>query len=109
MAVAAQSVYDGWDDEDSDGGICDEISREIQTIIASELNDVDVTDGGHDGDDHATTLASDSSGQIFEIDIPANVYERGGGYSWSKIPNITIEASDVLISKVDLRRDQVFD
>ena len=114
MAEAAQRVYDEWDQDDEyndfgDGGICDAIAQELQGVIASNIADANMTDGGQDGDDHAYTLVSDSSHQIFEVDIPPHVYERGGGYSWTKLPNIVFEPSDVLINKLNWNYNDIFE
>ena len=106
MATAAQLVYDEWDEDDEDGtegGICDEIASRIQEVISS-LPDVDITDGGHDGDDHAWTIAYNDQ-EAFGVDIAPHVYERGGGYSWTKIPGVTFDEQDINIFK--LRRSDI--
>lgn len=111
MAEAAQRVYDEWvseDDDDFEGGICDEIASAIQEVIANNLDDAEITEGGHDGDDHAWTLVSDGK-LVYEVDIPPHVYEHGSGYSWSKIEGVRFKSSDVIISKIDARYDQVFE
>jgi hypothetical protein len=38
--------------------------------------------------------------EAYEVDIPPGVYESGGGYSWTVHTDATIEASDVVISKI---------
>ena len=108
MAEAAQRVYDEWvseDDDDFEGGICDEIASAIQEVIANNLDDAEITEGGHDGDDHAWTLVSDGK-LVYEVDIPPHVYEHGSGYSWSKIEGVRFKSSDVIISKIDARRSK---
>lgn len=107
MAQAAQTVYNEWDQEDEfcdygDGGICDEIAREIGGIIVQNIAGVELTDGGMDGDDHAYNIVYNDT-EAYAVDIPAHVYERGGGYSWQKIPGVTITADDVVIEAVDRR------
>jgi GNAT superfamily N-acetyltransferase/2'-5' RNA ligase len=112
MAAAAQEIYDAWDQggyrsseggdiEFGEGGICDSIAREIGGIIASKIRNVEVTDGGQDGDDHAWTVAYRGK-EVYGIDIPHTLYERGGGYSWTKVPGVTFGADDVEIFPMDV-------
>jgi ribosomal protein S18 acetylase RimI-like enzyme len=99
MAEAAQKIYDSWEqgEEDDDlggGGICDEIAGAIAGIIVGNITDSDTVDGGQDGDDHAWVIAG-LNGKAYGVDIPPGVYETGGGYSWTKRPLVTFDASDV--------------
>src|SRR5262245_59413971 len=89
------------DPELGGGGICDRISDEISGVIVSSLDDVNVTDGGADGDDHSWTIAY-RGGEAYGVDIAPSVYERGGGYSWTKVPDVTFDSSDIDIWKVPL-------
>ena len=107
---AAQHIYDEWeqnddgeDDEYGGGGICDTVAQEIQGIIAGKLKDVEMTDGGHDGDDHAWTVCYNDT-EAYGVDIPPHVYEIGGGYSWEKRPGVTFHEQDVVIFKIN-RKD----
>ncbi len=68
------------------------------------LPDVEIVDGGHDGDDHAYVIVY-SIDEAYAVDIPPGVYETGGGYSWKKISNAVITPEDVIIEEVD--RDEV--
>lgn len=104
LAAAAQKVYDEWDEDDyGGGGICDDVSAAMSDVIAnSASNDPDILDGGHEGDDHAWLIVR-SGNEAYSVDIPSYVYERGGGYSWSKIPGVKIRPSDVEIFPVDAR------
>ncbi len=106
MAQKAQQVYDEWDPEDigGAGGICDEIAQEIAGVIANRLGDVEIVDGGHDGDDHAWNIVYDDH-DAYGVDIHPSVYEQGGGYNWKKIPEVTIRPDDVDI--FPLRREDV--
>ena len=104
IVAAAQRVYDEWEqDEDGNdeflgnGGVCDQINQEIQEILSGA--GFDVIDGGQDGDDHAFSFAV-KDGSTYLVDIPANVYEVGSGYTWKKRPNVTITAQDVVISPI---------
>lgn len=110
MAKAAQSVYNDWapDEEGIDeiyggGGICDDISGEILSIIYEKIGNIDIIDGGQDGDDHAYLIVYNDS-EAYIVDIPPGVYEEGGGYNWQKKPDVTIQASDVIIEPIN-RKD----
>jgi hypothetical protein len=106
LAAAAQAVVDEWeqdedgvDEEWGMGGACDRVADAMADIIAKELPEVDVRGGGQDGDDHAFLLVTRHREQ-YNVDIPANVYEIGGGYRWRKIPGAFITPEDVLIEAV---------
>jgi len=100
MASVAQKVYDEWlPDEGDTGGICDMVANEIGGVIASKISDVDIDDYGQEGDDHAALVVS-LGNERYYVDIPAYVYETGGGYNWTKIPNVTISANDVIVERV---------
>lgn len=98
MAAAAQKVYDEWqpgeDDDFGGGGICDEVAVEIGGVIVGAIEDVEIADGGQDGDDHAWVIVG-KDGEAYGVDIPPNVYETGSGYNWTKIPDVTIEPEDI--------------
>lgn len=111
MAAAAQAVYDSWDasGEDGDpdvgfGGICDEVSQAIGSVLAHA--GIDTVEGGQEGDDHSFLYAYDDV-DAYSVDIPPGVYERGSGYNWTKIEGVTITAEDVEIYEV--RREDVVD
>lgn len=103
MASAAQAIYDEWQDSEDDdfggGGICDAIADEVGSIIAQNIADVDIRDGGWEGDDHAYVIAT-LGGESVAVDIPSGVYETGGGYSWTKVPDVTFTPDDVAISSL---------
>jgi hypothetical protein len=104
IAKAAQIVYDDWEQE-VDGlgvdhnGICDEIANQAIGGILAQM-EIDYTEGGHDGDDHAYLVAYDENSS-YMVDIPYVLYERGGGYQWEKIPGVEFEPEDVEIVPVD--------
>ena len=104
FAKAAQAVYDEWtpgddgDDEFGSGGICDAIANAIGDVLSS--NGIDYTEGGHDGDDHAYLVAYNDQ-EAYVVDIPYHVYESGGGYNWSRIPDVQFTPEDVVIAETD--------
>lgn len=112
LAQAAQLVIDEWSqneegfDEDlGNGGICDLVSQAMADVIVGSMADVEIVDGGHDGDDHAWLIVVDAN-EAVGVDIPPGVYETGGGYSWKKIEDVEIEPTDVVLWSID-RRDIV--
>lgn len=101
LAAAAQAVYGDWNPEDEfcevgGGGICDSVASAMESVIGEHLPDVTVTEGGQPGDDHAFLYVYDDK-EAFGVDIPAGVYERGGGYRWQKIPDVKIRPEDVVV------------
>lgn len=107
LAAAAQRIVDEWEQDEEgldpdlgSGGVCDRISDALGDVIFGEVDGVNVTEGGWEGDDHAWIIVYDDS-DAFAVDIPPGVYETGGGYSWKKIEGAQIGPEDVVIEKVD--------
>jgi ribosomal protein S18 acetylase RimI-like enzyme len=113
FADVAQHEYDKWfqdengvDEQYGEGGICSSISREMMEVISSNLEDVKVAEGGQDGDDHSWVIAWNKH-EAYGVDIPAGVYETGGGYKWVKRKNVTITVDDVNVFKVDVSPEEL--
>lgn len=113
LAQAAQAVLDDWEQDEEGlheelgaGGICDRVSEAMSAVVSNKIADINITEGGQPGDDHAYFIAYDED-EAFAVDIPPSVYETGGGYSWKKIPDAVIEASDVVFSEIE--RDLIAD
>lgn len=116
FALAAQKIYDEWeqdeegnDEELGSGGICDLISREISGILSE--NGWETTEGSQDGDDHSFVLTFNPNGKskkIYTIDIPNQVYERGGGYTWKKIPGVKFNQEHILIGNLKINQDEFY-
>jgi hypothetical protein len=111
MAAAAQKVYDEWtqdaegvDEELGTGGICDKVSEEVGNVVASNVPDVAFDDGGSGGEDHAWVIVS-RDGEAYGVDIAPEVYERGGGYCWRKLPNVRFDPDHVEIFEVPFPRE----
>lgn len=104
IAVSCQKVYDGWtQEEDECGGICNEMAEMISNVLV-DLPDVDLFEGGHEGDDHAWVIVQ-KSGEAYGVDIPPEVYETGGGYNWKKKEGVKILADHVVIFPVPLQHE----
>lgn len=99
LAAVAQKVYDDWkEEEDAGGGICDSIADEMTTAVINLIPDVQVREGGHDGDDHAWIIVQrEATGESFGVDLPPSTYETGAGYQWKKLEGVVIRPSDVEI------------
>ncbi len=105
LAAAAQQVYDenvfvNNEDPEEEHGICDEISEAMQGVIASS-EDVELHEGGQDGDDHAWIIVT-SDREAYGVDIAPGVYETGGGYNWKLLPGIVFKPTDVDIWPMDM-------
>jgi hypothetical protein len=112
IASEAQKIYDEWtqdesgvDEEYGAGGICDAIASRIMDFLYPILEgkfgpDCEYDRGGQDGDDHEWLMIFNDK-EAFGIDIPHALYERGGGYSWTKIPGAVFRADDVEIWEIN--------
>ena len=106
MAHSAQKALNEWEQDENGqdvelgtGGVCDQISRALSEVIL-KLDGIDITEGGHEGDDHSYIIVYNDD-EAFSVDIPPYIYETGGGYSWKKKPNVKIQPDDILIERVD--------
>jgi hypothetical protein len=104
LAQKAQEVYDSWSEdwcmseEVGHGGIC----HLIADAFLSELY--------KQGFDEAVSVSSDHEVHVwvalkleegvFLLDLPYNIYERGGGYNWTKISGIIFSPEDLVIDRL---------
>ena len=102
---------EGFDEILGGGGACDAISGAFEDALHFTYVDASghemspsFMDGGQPGDDHAWLIVYDDY-EAVAVDIPPYVYERGGGYSWRKIPGVKIRPSDIVIEP--LRRSDI--
>lgn len=103
LAEAADAVVQAWEqDEDGfdevygTGGPCDDVASALAGVI--DLEGVELIEGGQEGDDHAWWIvARPDTEEAVGLDVPARVYETGGGYSWTKVPNAKINPEDVAV------------
>jgi hypothetical protein len=98
IVAAAQSVYDWWDqgeeDELNGGGICHLIADKVCNLLYSK--DIVCTTVSSTHEFHVYVVAQCSDG-VFKIDIPYRLYEHGGGFTWTKIPDVTFSTSDIVL------------
>lgn len=100
LAEKAQSCFEDWDFRL--GGACDLIAEQMGWIIAAAMN-VEILEGGQDGDDHAWLLVFDADAcELCSVDIPWDVYEVcHGQYRYSRIEDAEITAKDVVIDPLN--------
>lgn len=111
LAEAAQKIYDQWnqdsegvDETSGTGGICDEISEAIGSVIAQKVAGAELFSGGQEGDDHAFIVVQRDD-EAFGVDIPPGVYESGGGYNWRKKEGVTFSPEYVVIFPVPMQEE----
>ena len=111
MAAAAQKIYDEWaqnsegiDEELGSGGICDGVAEALGTIISESIDEAELFEGGHQGDDHAFVIAQRGA-EAFGVDIPSGVYEYGGGYNWRKKKGVKFSPEYIVIFPVPLHEE----
>jgi hypothetical protein len=106
--VVAQKIYDDWeqDDEGFDdlygvGGICDDIADKFCEIIYNS-NDEFICTTIYDAHNYHTSVyvANTNTKELYHIDLPYYHYEKGAGYNWEKIPNVTFDVSMIEINDI---------
>jgi hypothetical protein len=104
LAKAAQKQYDEWDvsdpedDELNGGGICHLIADEMADVLSK--HGIDASTVSSDHEQHVYLVAAFREG-VYLIDVPYSTYERGGGYSWTKIPGVEFGPDDVSVERLD--------
>lgn len=92
-----QQDAEGYDEEVGSGGVCHLFAE----IIAEVLNDAgfptSTVSSSHEVHVYCVSQASDG---VWEVDIPYCIYEKGGGYNWTKIPDVTFEPDDIVINRL---------
>lgn len=105
MVKAAQEQYDDWrqdhdgqDDELGRGGICHLIADDlIDVLYRHKIENVQSVCSNYE--QHVYVVGQFKEG-IYEIDIPYDVYETGGGFTWKKIPNVQFSRNDIVIRRL---------
>ncbi len=105
MLKGVQQLYDAWkseedpmDDPYAGGGIC----HEFADIISGVLNENGyeaTTISASVGENHVWAVVKVREG-VYEVDIPFCIYEKGGGYTWEKIPDVTFQKDDIHIGRL---------
>lgn len=105
MVKVAQEQYDAWkqdhngqNDELGSGGICHLIADDlIGVLYRHKIENVQSVCSNYE--QHVYVIGQFKEG-IYEIDIPYDVYETGGGYTWKKIPDVQFSRNDIVISRL---------
>jgi hypothetical protein len=101
LIKTAQEEYEAWDEENVDhyagGGICHFIADNFCEV----LNAHGITCGSisSDHEQHVYVLAQFAEG-VYSIDLHHSYYETGGGFRWSKIPNVVLDPGDIHFYRV---------
>ena len=106
LAAAAQKEYDDWvqdeeghNEELGSGGICHLIAdRLIDVLYNHGINRCQTVSSCHE--QHVYVVGQFREG-IYLIDVPYSYYERGGGFTWKKIPNVQFSADHIEVQKLD--------
>ena len=106
LAQAAQRVYDEWeqDEEGMDielgvGGICQNIAEAMASVLAENGIECQTVDGNGVGEQHVWVIAYNrQTNEVYDVNIPPNVYEQGSMYTWKKLPDIQFSPNHVSIS-----------
>jgi len=105
LADAAQAVYDCWSQDDSDdddrgeGGICDLIAEAMVKVLHRHGLDAEAMVAQH-GDVHVFVLCRLRDG-VHSIDVAPDLYEKGSGSTWRKVPGVQFDEEDIIIELVD--------
>lgn len=105
MVKVAQKQYDRWqqDHEGQDvelgrGGICHLIADDlINVLYRNKIDNVQSVCSNYE--QHVYIVGQFKEG-IYEIDIPYDVYETGGGFTWKKRPDVIFSRQDIVVSRL---------
>jgi len=107
MAAAAQKVYDEWQQdengEDADmgvGGICQDIAAAIADVVSGVTHHEATTVSAACGEQHVWCVAY-TTDEAYHVDIPYSIYERGGGYTWKKVPDVKFDPDHITFETAD--------
>jgi GNAT superfamily N-acetyltransferase len=121
---AAQQIYDNWD-EDPDvyagGGICHLIADSFVEIINKNYPNYSATTFTRDDIQHVETIVyniepdilydeddeNNDQVELVIIDLSSYIYERGGGFSWTKIPDVEFSNNDITFYKTTVDRQNI--
>jgi len=116
LAIAAQKVYNNWDQVDGHdehygtGGICDDIAEAMCEVVNQKLPQYGCFHLYDEYACHTSIYVYDTTAKlIFNVDISPYNYETGGGYTWKKITGVTFSKDMVTISDYMLDYDQYVD
>lgn len=109
---AAQEIYDEWDEHPDvyfGGGICHLIADAFVEIISNNFPQYTVSTFTRDDIQHVETIVynidpdtlydedidEEADIETVMIDLNPYIYENGGGFSWTKIPDVEFDNEDI--------------
>lgn len=96
LVLAIQAQYDNWDESDVDtfaeGGICHYLAEAMAGVLSNAEITAATVSCMHE--QHVYVVCQLAEG-VYKLDVPYSRYERGGGYRWSKIPNVVFDSTDL--------------
>lgn len=108
---AAQDIYDEWDEHPDvyfGGGICHLIADAFVEIITDKFPQYTATTFTRDDIQHVETIVynidpdsldedidEETDIETVMIDLNPYIYENGGGFSWTKIPDVEFDNEDI--------------
>lgn len=116
FVTKSQELLDSWDQSDPEfgdpelgfGGICQDIADGFCDICSAHDIDCIPVDNNGMGDQHVWAIAYDEdTGEAVSIDINPYTYERGSGYTWTKIEGVVLGVDDVQITKTDYPKELI--
>jgi hypothetical protein len=108
----AQKLYDEWtQDEDGyneelgNGGICHLIAEAfIDVLYKHNIYRCQTVSSCHE--QHVYVVGQFREG-VFMIDVPYHLYERGGGFTWKKLPDVKFDEDYIDITRLDINPRQI--
>jgi hypothetical protein len=104
LVRVAQREYDDWqqdaegyDEEVGSGGICHLIADKMAGVLSDKNVMCTTVSSSHEV--HVYVVVQLPSG-VWNVDIRPHVYERGGGYTWKKIPDVSFEEADIDVDRL---------
>lgn len=105
FALAAQQEYNEWEQDEGGvdavlgaGGLCQDIASALASVAWEHEFECTMV-SAEIGEQHVWTVVQTEDG-VYSVDISPYTYERGGGYTWKKIPNVKFAPDDIEIDMI---------
>ena len=109
---SAQKIYDDWDEHPDvyfGGGICHLIADAFVEIVSNHFPQYTASSFTRDDIQHVETIIynidpdslynqdidEEADIETVMIDLNPYIYENGGGFSWTKIPDVEFDNNDI--------------
>src|SRR5574343_627634 len=111
LAASAQKVYDDWEqnedgycEELGTGGICQDIAEAMCGVLIRHGYECSSV-SQQVGEQHVYVIAKTEDG-VYEVDIPPQIYETGGGYCWKKKQGVKFDDSCIVVNRLSSDPDE---